>query len=133
MTRMKLVLWGLLGLLIVFGLGWAYGASGRREVARQAEENALRASLAEGRTHILEARVSLYNNNFGDASGELEQARDALERVHQTYRDRSDEAAASSIGTAIERIGEAQKLANKLDPTANARAADALRALAVIR
>lgn len=133
MTRIKLVLWVLLGLLIVFGLGWIVGGSGRRAAEHRFEQSTLRLELAESRAAVLDARVSLYNNNFGDASRTLEEAKASLQRLERAARDRGDDAAAANVRTAMERVNEAQAFANKLDPTANARAADALRALAPVR
>lgn len=133
MTRIKLVLWTLLGLVIVFGLGWMIGASGRGAAEHLFEQSTLRLELAEARAAVLDARVSLYNNNFGDASRALEEAKGSLGRLEQAVRERDDDEGASNVRTAIERVNEAQVLANKLDPTANARAADALRALAAVR
>jgi hypothetical protein len=132
MTRSRLALWGLLGLVIVFGLGWIVGASGRRAAEHRFEQSTFRLELAEARAAILDARVSLYNNNFGDASRTLEQAKASLERLERAASERDDDAGAGNVRTAIGRVNEAQTLANKLDPTANARAADALRALAAL-
>jgi hypothetical protein len=133
MTRSRLALWTLLGLLVVFALGWIVGASGRRAAEHQFEQSALRLEHAEARAAVLDSRVSLYNNNFGDASRSLEEAKASLQRLERAVRDRDDDDGASNVRTAMERVNEAQALANKLDPTANARAADALRALAAVR
>jgi hypothetical protein len=129
---MRLALWGLLGLLIVFALGWMVGASGRRGVQHQLDQSTLRIELAESRVALLDARVSLYNNNFGDASRRLEDSKASLARLAEAVRNRDDDAAAANVRAAVDRVTEAQTLANKLDPTANARAADALRALAAV-
>lgn len=133
MTRGKLVLWGLLGLLVIFVAGYMLGSSGRRAAERDYSEALLRAQIAESRAAILQARVSLYHNNFGDASRQFEEAKTALRATQQTVRQHRDEGAASNVGTALERVAEAQMLANKLDPTAHARAADAILALEAVR
>ena len=133
MTRGKLVLWALLGLLAIFVVGYMLGAAGRRAAERDYSEALLRAQIAESRAAILQARVSLYHNNFGDASRQFEQAKTALRATQQTVREHRDEGAASNVGTALERVAEAQMLANKLDPTAHARAADAILALEAVR
>lgn len=129
MTRGKVVLTGLVVLLVGLGLAYAWGASGR-----SAAEDALAAArrqvdVSDARGHLLAARVSLYNNNFGDASRSFEDAKTTLRRVREAYvaDDRDD--AVAAIDTALKQTDEAQRLAGKLDQTANARAADALKAL----
>lgn len=133
MTRGKLILWGFLGVVVIFLVGYVLGSSGRRAAERDYSDALLRAQVAESRAAILLARVSLYHNNFGDASRQFEDAKNALRATQQTVRDRRDEGAAGNVGTALERVAEAQILANKLDPTAHARASDAIRALDAVR
>jgi hypothetical protein len=133
MTRSKLALWVLIGLVIVFALGWLVGASGGRGAQQVLEQSTLRLELAESRAAILDARVSLYNNNFGDASRRLEESKASLARLAEAVRERDDDAAAANVRAAVDRVTEAQALANQLDPTANARAADALRALGSVQ
>ena len=91
----------------------------------------LSVDLAEARGALLDARVSLYNNNFGDASGRFEDAKVPLRRVRQRYQDARRNDAASSIDAALRHVEEAQRLAGKLDPSANARAGEALEAIRV--
>lgn len=133
MSRGKLVLWALLGVVAVFVTGYLLGTAGRRAAERDYSDALLRAQIGESRAAILQARVSLYHNNFGDASRQFEDAKLSLRATQQTVRDHRDDGAAANIGTALERVSEAQMLANKLDPTAHARAADAIRALDAVR
>ena len=127
----KLILAGLVVLIVCLGLGFAWGASGRGQVQNALDETRQRLDLAEARGHILDARVSLYNNNFGDATRSFEEAKTALRRVLARYQDEGDRDAASGIGTAVERLDEAQRLAGKLDPAANSKAGEALEAIRV--
>ena len=87
--------------------------------------------LSAARARILDARVSLYNNNFGDASRHFEDAKAPLRRVKQGSQDSSRSDAASSIDAALGHVDEAQRLSGKLDPGANSRASEALDALKV--
>jgi hypothetical protein len=131
MTRGRLALAALVTLIVVLGLGYAWGVSGRSAI-----ENALQASrqqldMAEARGAILDARVSLYNNNFGDASRRLEDAKAPLRRLRQQLQEAGENGPAASIETAVRHVDEAQQLAARLDPTANARAGEALEAIKV--
>jgi hypothetical protein len=75
--------------------------------------------------------VSLYNMNFGDASRRLEDAKEPLRRLRARYQDGGEGEAARSIGAALERVDEAQRLAGTLDPAANSKAGEALEAVRV--
>lgn len=131
MTRGRMLLTALVTLLVCLGLGYAWGSSGRRTLEATLTESRQQLDLAEARGALLEARVSLYNNNFGDASGRFEDAKDPLRRVRQRYQQARENDAASSIDAALRHVEEAQRLSAKLDPTANARAREALEAIRV--
>ncbi len=127
----KFILAGVVVLIVCIGLGFAWGVAGRGEIESALDETRQRLDLAEARGHILDARVSLYNNNFGDASRDLEDAKTALRRVRERYQDAGKRDAVTGLGTAIERLDEAQRLAGKLDPAANSKAGEALEAIRV--
>ena len=125
----KVILAGVVALAVSLGLGYAWGASGRG-VAEDALADARRQlDLADARGRLLDARVSLYNNNFGDASRGFEEAKEPLGRVRDRYRDEGRRDAASGIEKALQRIDEAQRLSGKLDQAANTKAAEALDAI----
>jgi hypothetical protein len=131
MNWMRWVAAALCALIVSFGFGYAFGGSGRVTAQNALEEIRERLDLAEARGQILEARVSLYNMNFGDASRHFEDAKAPLRRVHQRYQTAGKNAAASSVGAALEQIAEAQRLAGKLDQASNSKANDALEAIRV--
>lgn len=131
MTRGRLVIIGIGTLIVCVGLGYAWGASGRRVVQTALEESRQQLDLAEARGALLDARVSLYNNNFGEASRRFDESKEPLRRVKDRYQDDGDSDAASSIDAALRHVEEAQRLAGKLDPTANTRAGEALEAIRV--
>jgi hypothetical protein len=131
MTRGRLVLAAVGALIICIGLGYAWGASGRRLVESALDDSRQHLDLAEARGALLDARVSLYNNNFGDASRRFEESKEPLRRVKDRYQDSGDSKAASSIDAALRYVDEAQILAGKLDPTSNTRAGQALEAIRV--
>lgn len=125
----RLILIAFVVLVVTLGLGYAWGASGRASAERALQEVRAQAELSEARGRILEARVSLYNVNFGDAQRQLEEARAPLARVRARYQDEGKRDAAESIAAAIAHVQEAQRLASKLDPSANTQAGQALDAI----
>lgn len=129
--RGKLILTGIAILIITLGLGFAWGASGRVALQADLDEARQQLDLSDARARILDARVSLYNNNFGDASRHLEDTKAPLARVKQRSQDASRTDAASNIDAALARVDEAQRLSGKLDPSANSKAGEALDAIRV--
>ena len=127
----RLVLIGLVVVVVVLGLGYVWGASGRRAVQTALDDASQRLDLAEARGQLLDARVSLYNVNFGDASKRLEEAKAPLRRLRERYADDGKTDAARNIGTALEHVDEAQRLAGKLDQGANSKTGEALEAIRV--
>lgn len=125
----KVILAGVVALVVCLGLGYAWGASGRGTAEDALADARQQLDLAEARGRLLDARVSLYNNNFGDASRGFEEAKDPLGRVRDRYREEGRRDAASGIETALQRIDEAQRLSGKLDQAANSKAAEALDAI----
>jgi len=126
MTPTKWVLSGFAALVVALGIGYAMGGSGRFTL-----QNALDEARGRLDVQLLEARVSLYNVNFGDASRHFEEAKPPLRRVRERYQSIGKNAAAGSIAAALEHIEEGQRLAGKLDQAANAKANDALEAIRV--
>lgn len=131
MTRGRIFLVCFATLIVAVGLGFAWGASGRWTIETALENSRQDLDLAAARSAILEARVSLYNNNFGDASRRLEDAKAPLRKVKDRLQDDEESGAAAGIDTALTHVDEAQRLTGQLDPAANSRAAEALDAIRV--
>jgi hypothetical protein len=129
MTRARLALAAVVALIITLGIGYAWGASGRAPLSAALDDTRQQLDIAEARGHLLDARVSLYNVNFGDASRHFEAAKAPLSRVQKRYEADRKTAAAASMSTALDRTAEAQRLAANLDQTANAKAGEALEAI----
>ena len=127
----KLILATLVALIVTLGIGYAWGAYGRIGVQSALDETRQQLDLAEARGHLLDARVSLYNMNFGDASRQLEEAKTPLRRTRERYSDRDRDESARAVATALEHVDEAQRLANKLDQGANTKTGEALEAIRV--
>jgi hypothetical protein len=131
MSRGKLVLSAIVALVVALGLGYAWGASGRFSIQNALDDARQQLDLAQARGALLEARVSLYNVNFGDAAGRFDEAKAPLRRVRERYQQVGKNAAAGSVTAALEHIEEGQRLAGKLDQAANNKASDALEAIKV--
>lgn len=129
MNRAKLALIGLGVLVVVFGIGYALGASGRRTAEQALAGRDQQIDVATARGLLLSARVSLYNVNFGDAQRQLQDALAPLERVRQRFQKDGNETAIAGVTTAIQHTQQAQSMAGKLDQSANTQAAQAIQAL----
>lgn len=127
----KLVLIGFVVLVVAIGLGFAWGASGRVSAQRALSDTKQQLDLAEARGRILEARVSLYNVNFGDAQRQFEDAKAPLERARDRYQQDGKRDGAEGLSAALAHVQEAQRLAARLDQNANTRANEALKAIQV--
>lgn len=130
--RGKLVLWVAGAMVVALGVGWVWGASGRFAAARSLEDAEQRLDLVDARAKMLDARVSLYNVNFGDASRALEIAKRPLERARERFRERGQQDLAARVDAALQQVEAARRLAGELDPSANARAAEAVKTLEAI-
>jgi len=131
MTRGKLVLSVVVLLIVAVGLGFAWGASGRVTSEHALDDVKQQLDLAESRGHILEARVSLFNVNFGDAQRQLDDAKAPLQRARDRYQAGGKREAAQALTTGLEHLQEAQRLAGRLDQNANNQANEALNAIKV--
>jgi hypothetical protein len=130
-ARGRLILIVFVALVVCLGLGFGWGASGQRGLQTELDEARQQLDLAESRGRILDARVSLYNNNFGDASRHFEEAKPPLRRLKARYHDANRSDAASGIDAALGHVEEGQRLAGSLDQSANTKAGEALEALRV--
>jgi hypothetical protein len=130
MSKMKIALFALIGLLVAVGAGWIWGSWGRWAAERQAQSAELRVQLAEARASLLSARVNLFEINFGKASADLERAKQAMSAAAGLLDKAGRTGEAASVREALAKGSEAQRLAGAVDQTASARAAEALAALA---
>ncbi|HNV03789.1 MAG TPA: hypothetical protein PLE61_14990 [Vicinamibacterales bacterium] len=112
-------------LLALLG-GWMWGSAGASR-SREALANAgAGLHMANARARLLEARVDLFEVNFGRASLSLEDARAELTAAAQALDRQGRRQDADAIRAALAVAEEAQRLAGRLDQTANARAAEAI-------
>jgi len=104
----KLILSVIIALIVCLGLGFGWGTAGRVELRTALDNATQQLDLAEARGQILDGRVSLYNNNFGDASRHFEDSKTPLRRVKQRYQDAGKHDAATGIDAALGLIEEGQ-------------------------
>jgi|SRR4051812_16941724 hypothetical protein len=129
MRGLKLAGTALVVLIVAVGLGFAWGAAGRSTAQNALDDLRQQLDVAEARGAILDARVSLYNVNFGDAQRQLEDAKTPLTKARDRAKADGKTQAADALTTALGHVQEAQRLAAKLDQGANSRAGEALKAI----
>ena len=126
----KLVLGIIVGLMVCLLAGWVWGRSGRSDIARALATAELRAELRGARAAVLDARLAIYSVNFGEASAHLENARALLLPAVDRLKDLGRDDELKQLQAALARVDDAQRMAGKLDQTANSRAGDAAKAIA---
>lgn len=129
MRGSKLVFTVAVLIIVALGLGFAWGASGRVALLHGMDEVNQQLDLSDARGRILDARVSLYNVNFGDAQRQLEDAKAPLTRARDRMQAAKKKDAADALSTALARLQDAQRLASRLDQAANTQAAEALKSI----
>ena len=129
MRGLKLVLIVVVLVLVAFGAGFAWGASGRNTAQSALDGVLQQVDLSNARAQILDARVSLYNVNFGDAQRQLDDAKGPLTKARDRAQGDGKKEAADALTAALGHVQEAQRLAGRLDQSANSRANEALKAI----
>jgi hypothetical protein len=129
-AMMKLALGIAAGLAVALLAGWLWGRSGRPDMATALQTSDLRGELLGARAATLDARVAIYNVNFGEASKHLEDARGLLRRADERLKSLGRDDEVRQVQTALASIDEAQRMAGKLDQSANSRAGEAAKAVA---
>src|SRR3954471_22780531 len=94
MTKAKPLLGIAVAFVVALVAGWSWGMLGRSDMAGALETSEFRADVLAARAAVLDARVAIYNVNFGEASGHLEGARGMLGRADKRLKglDRNGEA-----------------------------------------
>jgi hypothetical protein len=123
----KLVLGLAAGLAVALLAGWFWGASGRSDTAGALQTAELRGELLGARAAVLDARVAIYSVNFGEASSHLEDARGLLGRAAKRLETLARDDEIRQVQTALASIDDAQRMAGKLDQSANSRAGEAAK------
>jgi hypothetical protein len=129
---MKLILGVTVGLIVCVLAGWVWGRSGRSDIVRSLDAAELRSDLRGARAAVLDARVAIYSVNFGEASSHLENARNLLRRADERLKTLGRDDAVRQVDTALTTIDDAQRMAGKLDQSANSRAGEAAKTIAAV-
>lgn len=115
--------------VVALPAAWFWGSLGRSDIANALQASDLRGDVLAARAAVLDARVAIYSVNFGEASGHLEDARALLGRADKRLASLGRDDEAARVQTALTSINEAQRMAGKLDQSANARAGVAAKIL----
>ena len=126
----KLVLGVAVGLAVALFAGWIWGRSGQSDMTRSLQTSELRGELLGARAAVLDARVAIYSVNFGEASAHLEDARGLLGRADERLKTLGRDAEVKLVQAAQAGIDDAQRMAGKLDQSANSRAGEAVKLIA---
>ncbi|HSK10316.1 MAG TPA: hypothetical protein VK911_12130 [Vicinamibacterales bacterium] len=129
MTKTRLILFGLLGMVVVLLIGYVWGAAGRGQAEDRQRELETRLLLTQAQRTLATARVDLFELNYGEASRRLEEARRLLDRLRATIDREGPREAAPGVVEALAATTEAQRFLAEMNQAAGSRAADALRAL----
>lgn len=117
------------GLVLALGVGWCAGNSGRSEAELARRDAVERVETALARAQILDGRVSLFQNNFGEATKRFNDARAIVERMQTQLREQGQSERAGRLEVVLGHLREAQRLALALDHGAHNQAEEALKAL----
>jgi hypothetical protein len=117
-------------LVIALLAGWMWGRSGRVDLGPALQTSELRDELLGARAALLDARVAIYNVNFGEASRHLEDARALLRHADERLKGLGRDDEVRQLQTALTSMDDAQRMAGKLDQGANSRAGEAAKTVA---
>ena len=118
------------GLAVALLAGWIWGTEGRSQMARAVQTSELRSELLGARAAVLDARVAIYSVNFGEASKHLEGARGLLGRADERLKRLGRDDELKHVQTAMAGIDDAQRMAGRLDQSANSRAGETAKMIA---
>ena len=108
---------------------WFYGRTSTAPDRAAADATRLRTMLLESRTQVLDAQLSLFTANFGNAAQHLEYAKPSLAAAASALRERDHDDLALKADAALEHVTAARDFAAKLSLDANSRAGEASKLL----
>jgi hypothetical protein len=111
---------------------WAYGRSSAAPDAAAADATRMRMMLLDARAQILDAQLSLYAANFGNAAQHLEYAKPPLAEASNAMREGDLDELATKVDAALQQVMTGRDLAAKLSLDANSRAGEASKLLAEV-
>ena len=108
---------------------WAYGRSSAAPDRAVADATRTRMMLLDARAQVLDAQLSLYAANFGNAAQHLEYAKPPLAEATNALRDQDLDELATKVDAALQQVMTGRDLAAKLSLDANSRAGEASKLL----
>jgi hypothetical protein len=126
---MKLVAGVLVALLVTFGAGWLFGASGRSTVEQSESGYRLRAQVFEAEALLLDARFSLVETNFGAARQRMARSVELLGAAQQALRESGQAEPAGRFEVVLGQIREADRLAGEFSVSSQAAVQAAVESL----
>ena len=121
-----------LGLAVVAVLvvgAWAYGRSSAAPDRAAADATRMRMMLLDARAQVLDAQLSLYTANFGNAAQHLEYAKPPLAEASSALRGADRDELATKVDAALQQVTTGRDLAAKLSLDANSKAGEASKLL----
>jgi len=119
-------------MIVAIGGGWFWGASGKSALSAERRAAVERATIAEARGALLNARLSVIASNFGDAARDLEAARGLASDLQSRLREVGQPERAGHVQIVLTHIREAERLTAALDRGAADAAAKAAETLAAV-
>jgi folate-binding Fe-S cluster repair protein YgfZ len=114
--------------LLVVG-AWLYGRSSTAPDRAAADATRLRMMLFEARTQVLDAQLSLYTANFGNAAQHLEYAKPPLTAASTELTRLGNAELATKADAAMQHVTTARDLAAKLSLEAGSKPGEASKLL----
>jgi hypothetical protein len=119
----------LFAIVVMVVVAWAYGRSGTAPLREEVGSARLRLLLLESRSQVLDAQLSLYGTNFGNAAQHLEYAKPPLLAAAATLKSLGKPELGTKADAALQQVEAARDLAAKLSLDANSRAGEASKLL----
>ncbi|MPZ18683.1 MAG: hypothetical protein GEV06_12325 [Luteitalea sp.] len=129
MAKLKWALWITGGLVLALLAGYLYGWWGASTFEQQRDRALLRLHLSQATALVLDARVSVYTKNFGDASQQLDQAKHYIAGARPLLQRRGSRDQIPNLDQAAKLIEQAQALTREFNQDANSQAEQAVERL----
>jgi len=118
--------------LVLVAAAWLHGRSTTEPERAVADATRLRMMLLDARAQVLDAQLSLYAANFGNAAQHLEYAKPPLAEASNAMREGDLDELATKVDAALQQVMTGRDLAAKLSLDANSRAGEASKLLAEV-
>jgi hypothetical protein len=129
MSPVAKVALALAGVAVLVIGAWAYGRASATPDRVVADATRLRMMLLDARAQVLDAQLSLYAANFGNAAQHLEYAKPPLAEASNAMRDGDLDELATKVDAALQQVMAGRDLAAKLSLDANSKAGEASKLL----